>query len=231
MDPLIGDQLLRHHLRRRQRLLGRRLVARLPQEDVVRVPARPVRAVLLVLDVLAQHRRVRIQRLERIDQRRQLLVVDLDQLDRVRGGIAVGRDHERDLLALEQHLLVGQHRLHVAGERRHVVEIERLQVGGGQDRLDARHLERRGGVDPLDPRMAVGRADEVAEQHARQLDVVDIVALAAGEAGVLDPLPGAAQALELRGALARARYRRVHSAASFCAFSWSAAARTALTMF
>ncbi len=231
MDPLIGDQLLRHDLGRGQRLLGGGAVARLPEKDVVRMLPRSVRAVHLVLDVLAQHRRVRVHRLERIDQRRQILVVDVDQLDRVGRGIAVGRDHEGDLLVLEQHLLVGQDRLHVAGERRHVVQIERLEVGGGQDRLDARHLERRLLVDPLDPRMAVRRADEVAEQHAGQLDVVDIVALALGEAGVLDPLPGAAQAFQLRAALARARNRGVHSAASRCAFSWSAAARTALTMF
>ena len=167
-----------------------------------------------------------------IDERRQLLVVDLDQLDGVGRRIAVLGDDEGDLLALEQHLLVGQHRLHVAGERRHVVEIERLQVVGGEDRLDARHLERGRRVDRLDARVAVGRADEIAEQHARHLDVVDIVALALDEAGVLDAPAGAAEALAAcRRVPCDAGLRDVHSAASFFGAHVDGGGSIALTMF
>ena len=159
--------------------------------------------------------RVRRHRLERIDQHRQLFVLDLDQLDRVGRDIAVVGDDEGDFLVLEQHLLLRQHRLHVAGERRHVVQAERLQVGGGQHRHHARHRLRLGGVDLLDPRMAVGRADEVAVDHAGQLQVVDIVALALDEADVLDALALAAHALELLGAFGGGGGHVVHSAASW----------------
>jgi cytidylate kinase len=47
------------------------------------VLALAVGAVGLVLDVLAQHRGIRRHRLERVDDHRQLLVVDLDQVDRL----------------------------------------------------------------------------------------------------------------------------------------------------
>ena len=62
------------------------------------------------------------------------LVLDLDQLDGVGRDIAVVGDDEGDLLVLEQHLLVRQHRLHVAGQRRHLMQFQRLQIGGGQHR-------------------------------------------------------------------------------------------------
>jgi hypothetical protein len=52
--------------------------------------------------------------------------------------------------------------------------------------------------------MRIGRADEVAEHHARQLEIVDIVALALREADVFDALALAAQALE--GGLARSAF-------------------------
>ncbi len=105
---------------------------------MVVVLALAVRAFGLVLEVLAQHRRVRRHRLERIDDHRQPLVLDLDQLGRVGRHIAVLGDDEGDLLVLEQHLFLGQHRLHVAGKRRHVVQVERLEVGRGQHREHAR---------------------------------------------------------------------------------------------
>ena len=109
------------------------LVAHLPGEDMVVVFALSMRAFGLVPDVFAQHRRVRRHRLERIDDDRQRFICDLDQIDRVGRGIARLRDDEGDFLILEQHLVLGQHRLHIAGQRRHIMERERLQVGGGED--------------------------------------------------------------------------------------------------
>ena len=67
------------------------LVAHLPVEDVVVVLALAVRAVGLVLEVLADHRRVRRHRLERIDVERQRLVFDLDQV----GGVGRRRSGPR----------------------------------------------------------------------------------------------------------------------------------------
>jgi hypothetical protein len=45
--------------------------------------------------------------------------------------VAVIGDDAGDVLVLEQNLLVGERGLHVAGERRHVVQVERLQLGRG----------------------------------------------------------------------------------------------------
>ena len=56
-------------------------------------------------------------------------------------------------------------------------------------------------VDRFDARMGMRRADEIAVQHARQLHVVDVIALALGEADVLDALALAAHAFEGGGAL------------------------------
>ncbi len=215
MDALIGDQLLDRDLGLLEGGVGRLPVADLPVEDVVVVLALAVGAVHLVLDVLAQQRRVGRHRLEGIDKHRQGLVLDLDQFDRVGGGIAVLGDDEGDFLVLEQHLLLRQHRLHVAGEGRHVVQAERLQLGGGQHRDDAGQRHRLGGIDLLDPRMAIGRAHEIAVEHAGQLQIVDVVALALDEADVLDALALAAHALQALDAfLAGGRCDLVHSAAS-----------------
>ena len=55
------------------------------------------------------------------------LVLDVDQLERVAGRVAVLGDDERDLLALEADLVGGEHGLHVVGERRHPGQPERLE--------------------------------------------------------------------------------------------------------
>ena len=196
--------------------------------------ARPVRALRLVLDVLAHHRRVRRHRLERIDERRQRLVLDLDEVGGVGRDIAVGRDDEGDLLVLEQDLAVGQHHLHIARQRRHPGELDGLQVLGGQHRDDAGQRLGLRRVDLDDPRMAVARAVEVAVQHAGQLDVVDVIALALDEARVFDALALAPQALQAFGAFDRGGDgRSVHSAASLNStpLSLAAAYWIALTMF
>ena len=130
--------------------------------------ARPVGAVFLVLDVLAQDRRVRVHRLERIDDHGKRFIFDLDQIRGVGGDIAVVRDDEGDLLVLEQNLAVGEHHLDVACERRHPREIDALQVLGGENGDDAGHGLGLGRIDLDDARMGVARAMEVAVQHARQ---------------------------------------------------------------
>ena len=51
-----------------------------------------------------QHGAVRLQRIGRAQRDGQRLVLDLDQLQRVLGEIAVGRDHDRHRLADIAHL-------------------------------------------------------------------------------------------------------------------------------
>ena len=94
-----------------ERLVGGRLVAGLP--------GRAGEVVDLAGLVVADQRRVLVERAARVDDGGQRLVLDVDQRQRVVGRVLVGRDHERDLLALEAHLVAGQHRLRVVGDRRH----------------------------------------------------------------------------------------------------------------
>ena len=97
----------------------------------------------LALLVVADQRRVGVERLARVDDRVQRLVVDVDQLQRVARDVLVGRDHGRDLLALEADLVAREHGLRVVGDRRHPRQPERLEVLRGDHRGHARERERR----------------------------------------------------------------------------------------
>ena len=102
----------------RERRVGRRLVARLPVPDVV---------VLLVRAAVgAEDERVRLERLVRVDDDRQRLVVDEDGGDAVGGGVADVAMTAATSWAWYMTVSVGQHHLHVAGERRHPVELVAL---------------------------------------------------------------------------------------------------------
>ena len=103
------------------------------------------------------------ERALRVDDDRQRLVLDVDQLERVPGRVAVVGDHERHLLALEADLVGGQHRLGVRRQRRHPGAAAGLQIGAGEHGVDARVRQRRRGVDRDDP--GVG---ERAAQDARR---------------------------------------------------------------
>ena len=73
---------------------------------------------------------------------------------------------------------------------------------------DARDLERLGRVDALDRRVGVRAADDVEPELAGQVDVVDVLALAADEARVLLALDRVAHAPDL-GAGAGLRHRHL----------------------
>ena len=214
MDALVDDQLLGHHFGLFERLVGALGVADLPAEDMVAVLARAVGAAGLALQIVAQAGHAGIHGVVRIDLRRQPLVFDRDEIDRVGGDIAVLGHDEGDFLALEQHFVAGQHGLHVASEGGHEIELQGFQIGRGQHRLHPRQLERRLLVDRFDAGMAIGRADEIAEQHAREFQIVDVIPLALGEADILDALALGAETFELLGS----RFARfeigAHSAAS-----------------
>ena len=190
-----------------------------------------VRALGCVGDVLAQDWRAVGLGHQRVDQDRQFLVLDLDELDAVGGGITVGGHHEGDLLALEQHLAIGQDHLLVAGQRWHPVQVERFEILGGQNRQHAGMRQRGLGIDRCHAGMGIGRPDEIAEQHAWQVDIVDVIALALGEAHILDAAARGPEALELGGTFGLCRAHLVHCAASLAAFISAAAAMIALTMF
>ncbi len=196
MHARVQDLLAHCHGGIAERGVGCRLVTGFPGEDVIRMRARAVADLLLVGDVLADDRRIGRHRLLRVDNRRQLLVIDLDQRCTVGRGIAVSGQHHRHFLHLKADLLVGQHRLDVAAERGHPVQVDRFQVIGRQHRHHAGRSKRLALVDRLDAGVRIGAAHDGAEQHARQLDVVDVTALAANEASILLAQQRGAHALQ-----------------------------------
>src|SRR5262249_35717135 len=118
-------------------------------------------------------------------------------------------------LVLIEHLAIGQHHLHVAGQRRHPGKVDGLERFGGNHRDNAGHGGSLGRVDLLDARVAVRRTGEGAVEHAGPLEVVYVVALALDETAILDALALAAHAFELLGALGGGGGHVVHSAASW----------------
>ena len=192
--------------------VGGLLVARFPVVDEVGV---------LPLLVVADHGGVALERPLRRRDGRQRLVLDVDQLQRVLGDVG-GLGHDRrHLLALEAHLVGGEHRLGVAREGGHPGEVVLRHQVAGDDGDDTRQGLRPGGVDRDDAGVCKGAAQELHVQHPRERDVVDVVALAADEALVLLALDRVPEPANLRG--------RHHDLPSFaCA---AAAWCTALTMF
>ena len=216
-------------------LAGGFFLADFPCEDVVVMFAWSMSAVrqraVLGHQILAQNG-VRFHRFKRIDNHRQFFVVHVDQFDRVGCDVAVLGHHIGNLLALEQNLAVGQNHLLVACQGRHPVQTQGPQIVRSQNRNDPVQGECSRCVDRLDPRMGIGRSDKVPEQHPRHFDVVNVVAFALCETGILDALALAAHATQRFDALLACNSCIVlHSAASLDALISAAAARMDFTMF
>ena len=176
MHTGIHDLLLHHHVGLGERGLGGRRITGFPVEAVV---------VLLALEVGSDDFGVGVERLAGVDDRVQRFVVDVDEFQRVPGGVAVLGDDERHLLALEPHPVGGEHGLHVVGQGRHPGQPLFRQIGAGHHGLDLRMCLRRRDIDAVDLRVGVRRTQDRQVQHAAQIDVVDVVAAAPDEARVL----------------------------------------------
>ena len=105
-------------------------------------------------------------RLERVEHDGQRLVLDLDQVARVLGDVAVLGDHGRDRLAVVAHLLDRDHVLDdragaEGGQRRRVLG----HVGAGDDADHARQRLRLRGVDGDDARVRVRAAHDRRVRH------------------------------------------------------------------
>ena len=114
-----------------------------------------VRAVVLV------HERVGVLGRRVVDDRGERLVVDVDELGRVLGEVPALGDHERDRVADEAHLALGERRARrlraPRADRRVPLLLHlRVEVGGGEHEVHARRAQRRGRVDPADRRCANG---------------------------------------------------------------------------
>ncbi len=181
-QPLVEDALADPHLG-----VGQRAVDRLGIRAACPVHDDVVRRVLVEL------RRARLDRLPRVDDRRQLVEVDLDRLQGVIGLVDAFRDDDRDRIADLMHLaqreqprrgdvVVDPGGLPGAGKRIHLGEILT-----GEHADDARHGLRAAGVDAADPGVGHRRAQHGRIGHAGQPDIVEEVPAAGHQFRVFAP--------------------------------------------
>ena len=122
------------------------------------------------------------QRLDLVIDRGQLLVLGLDQAQRLFGDVRIGGQHHRHRLADVTDLVQRQDRLVV--ERRAVIRIgdQPENILAGDDAMHAGHLLRGTDVDRADAAVGDGAAEDFSVQHAGQDQVVGVFG-AAGDLG------------------------------------------------
>ena len=133
-------------------------------------------------------RRTRLHRLFRIEHRRQRLVFDLDQIERLFGGVLVDRRDGCHFFADVAHGVDGERQ--VVARLRKVAVLDAGKVFPGDDGANARQRLGATGIDPHDPGVRMRAAQQLAVQHSGHADVVGVF--------------GAAQSLE-RAVLFRSR--------------------------
>jgi hypothetical protein len=109
------------------------------------------------------------ERLERIGDGRERLVVDGDQVERGGGFLLARRDHRRDRIADKPHLVPAE-RVFVLRDRQDPVRDR--EVRARQDELHARRGGRPRDVDRADPPVRDPGAEELHVEHAREREVV-----------------------------------------------------------
>ena len=136
-----------------------------------------------------QQRRVGRQRVERVRDRRQRVVLDDDALDGVDGLRAGLRDDGRDDVADESHLVGREHRpVQRLGHRRELLQRRETEVVAARvvHGHDTRHRQRLGDVD----RDQVGVRDrgphERHVRHVRLDEVVDVLPRSGQERGIFE---------------------------------------------
>ena len=155
-------------------------------------------------DIVAQigpdQRCIGVDRVRRIDHRRQFLIVDLDQFRRVAGLVHGFGDDEGDRIADELHRTGGKRRPIWFVDRRTVRPFERQQdwrqrgdnaeavglpVVMGQHRQHAGCGPRRRTIDAGDAGMGMGRAQDMAAGLAGPVEIVGILPAAAQQSRIL----------------------------------------------
>jgi hypothetical protein len=122
-----------------------------------------------------QDRRVGGHRLDGVEDGGQLLVVDLDEVERLLRGVLVDGGDGGDALADEADAAAGEDG-HVAQEG---AVDSAVDVLAGDDRVDAGEGRGGGGVDAADESVGVGAVEHLAPEDAGQ-----------GEVGGVDGAPG-----------------------------------------
>jgi hypothetical protein len=142
---------------------------------------------------LVQDRRAVFERALGIHHGGQRLVVDLHQLGRVLGEVAIARDDDRDRFAHEPRLVGGGA---VVMDGPGHADRERLRalrdIGARHDAHDAGRLERRRDVVPADASVRVRRAHDRDVVRVADGQIVDVRAAARQQSRVLDAGDGLA---------------------------------------
>jgi len=132
-----------------------------------------------------------------VRHRRQMLDVEDNSRSRILGELrGVGEHHRQGLAHIPQGLL-RDHRLRIGSNGR-IGPAKRngrdrlADVGGGQDRVDPRHGERRRRFDRADAAMGHGAAHDRGAPLAGAAEIIEILPATAQEAKILDPLDRAA---------------------------------------
>ena len=146
-------------------------------EDVVRLGeaalhVAPVVVVLVAEVVGVDERAAGLERRQHVGHGRQLLVVDLDELDGGLGGLLVHCRDGRDRLALVPHLADGDDGTVLALGAVGLLHADEL--GAGQHGVDARQRPGAAGVDALDRGVRERARHELRVRHARQEDVAGV---------------------------------------------------------
>ena len=150
-------------------------VADLPVPDVV----------AFFLFVFPDNGSVRLQGLEGIHHHRQRLVLHLHRANAIGSGVSVSGQHSGHLLPVELDGIHRQDHLGVAHQGGHPGQVVLFQVLSGYNRQNARESQGLLGVDAHDPGVGHWTTDDVQVEHPRELEIIDIVALAPDETGVL----------------------------------------------
>jgi hypothetical protein len=144
----------------------------------------PRAAEVLVLGrVWMQDRRVGRERPLRIEDGRQLLVLDLDKRGRLLRGLERIRGDRRDAVTDETHAIPREDRPVLQA----ATEAGRPYVRAGDHRAHARNLARGVDVDRHHARVRVGASDESSVQHPRHRDVRRVFRRAGDLVASLDP--------------------------------------------
>ena len=140
--------------------------------------------------LLEEERSAGLHTLARVDDGRQLLVVDLEQRERVLGDVAAVRNDDGDGVSDEAHLLLRERALEERDELRQRVHAHRdradvTHVRGQEHRLHA--WQRASGLraDREDARVGMRAAHDRRVQRARRLDIGHVSAAAAQEPRIL----------------------------------------------
>ncbi len=163
-----------------------------------------------------------------VEQWRQLLGLDHDQIGGVLGEVRIGREHGSDRLADIAQPVLRQQRLTIRAQRlaRRVAKIDRRQIGdvlARPDRRDAGRREGRGDIDVAQLGMGVRRAHDPHVQLVRKAQIADKLAAPRDERRVLKPRDRPAYNSRQRRFRGAGHGRLPRSSAN--------AARTASTMF